>query len=438
MYTTDGYGASITLYKEFTTPDQRPKDDPRNKYVEWNAGSGLNELTDTRHVRVESQLRRVEDGEEIQMGSLDKSLDKGLHAEQQQILQPERAQARELKQMEIRQRDILSRLGPLYQYDVMAIDPGRREVFVGVSEFSERKRDTQRIAKLSSREYHHLLGTIKRSNKIKRWIAKENDGKFAEEYQNKMPCSKVADIREYIKYVKHVLLHLHSILNLFCTKKYKTTQYTAKVAKVRTLDIACRRIIGERVVKSTNKPVTTAKPLAKAAPRQPSRQHIIGSSKITRPKFNTIVGYGAASFSSTSKGNAPICGKALEKRLKRHCTAVIPIDEFMTSQICSTCLINSLINNTASTQTKDKLKAPVHYEQTLLKVGYRNTIKVRRFRYCRSLTKDEKVIKEASYPIHGVRLCPKCHTPWNRDVICSKHSHCTLFTIEYHSIWYEL
>ena len=60
------------------------------------------------------------------------------------------------------------------------------------------------------------------------------------------------------------------------------------------------------------------------------------TNRITAGNSDTIVAFGSAGFSSTSRGHAPAPVKGLYHELKKRCR-VIKVDEFRTSKICFKC-----------------------------------------------------------------------------------------------------
>lgn len=54
-------------------------------------------------------------------------------------------------------------------------------------------------------------------------------------------------------------------------------------------------------------------------------------------RYDTFIAWGKASFSGTSKTNAPSAAKALCKRLEKHTKNIFDVDEYLTAKLCLCC-----------------------------------------------------------------------------------------------------
>lgn len=379
---TNGKSASVLVLKQFVSTAAAAAGD---RHVGWNAGGGLDELSvggrsNDEGTRLDNELKRIQD----------------------QIQDSDQYQATEMNKSKAKQARQLRTLGNLRdskrKIRLVGIDPGCKELYMAAT-MDGHHRD---IYGCSNGEYRHRSGAIKHQKKVQKWQDHERKGEFKKIAITEMPSSKVADIQEYRRYISYLVRHLHTIMEFYCRGRYKRSKHEQYVSRVRTLDRVCQ--------------------------------------EITAYNSNTVVGFGAAKFDVCMVGNAPIPGGALRKRLVMHAKAVIDIDEHRTSKVCSKCLLRNYDIEVGSKDPKRyDLEAPKHRQLTIRVTtanGKEREIKCRKTKRHKENNearhgKETKmdtgedgvidVIEEKTSEIHGVRLCNKCHTTWNRDVNAARN-----------------
>ena len=221
---------------------------------------------------------------------------------------------------------------------IVGIDPGRRDM-VAVCAPGEKP------FKLSTRAFLHESGYRSSMQKTSKVLEKKTaDGTTTiAELVQALPSRREAG--SWPSFKTALLPHLEEILKAYSAKCLRRQKLTSYMKRDRALDSLCKRI--------------------------------------TNGKTKTLVAFGAANSCSTGFGHAPAPQARLRHRLARvHGALVFMVDEYLTSQKCSTCS-NQLCPAFGSTRSED----------------------------------GHKVRKE----IHGVRYCSSCHnlsgSPlfWHRD-----------------------
>ena len=113
-----------------------------------------------------------------------------------------------------------------------------------------------------------------------------------------LPSSCTASIYTYQNHLFDNLYHLHCLLDFYGKPQYRRLCFDQYCRKKKAMYKICERI--------------------------------------TNGNKRTLVAFGNAGFSSTSRGFAPGPVKEFREELRKHCK-VIEVDEFRTSQLCSKC-----------------------------------------------------------------------------------------------------
>ena len=156
-----------------------------------------------------------------------------------------------------------------------------------------------------------------------------------------MQTSKVSTVQAFQQHLSYVFQRLQAGLEFYDQQRWKRLRWKAYIEKQKALHKFCKRLTGG--------------------------------------DENTVIAFGDAKFSSVSAGNAPgpvrLFRKALERG--RYAKAVVSIDEYRTSKVCSWC-------------NHYKVKGMMSQRD---QEGHR-------------------------HEIHGVRVCPNtlCRIVWNRDL----------------------
>ena len=240
---------------------------------------------------------------------------------------------------------------------VWGVDPGRRDLLVATNgQRSNGRFDTIRI---TNKEFQHQAGTAPRRQQMEKWMAQVD-----KHYASTMPSSKVSTVDTYQIHLRSALASIPRFLPLFMKRNVRRLRWKGFMQRQRALDAACL--------------------------------------KLTRKDPSTVLAFGAAGFSSTSRGHAPGPVRALRKRLARHAKMVL-IDEFRTSKCCCQCH-QELTAPRLHSMVKKKKKRPPDKDDGDVKMSEEK--------------KDDEPTK-SRISIHGVRVCTHKSCPttwWNRDV----------------------
>ena len=210
--------------------------------------------------------------------------------------------------------------------NVIGLDPGRSDLFVTTNSLDN-------STSCSNKEWRHISGANRHLRKKKFWLKKEP---FLSLVQNQLPPRGVADVYEFRDHLFELVAHQHDLLKFYNLPKHRRLRLHTYMKKQKAYNTICNRILSP-------------------SPNQP-------------PNFSSIVAFGAAGFSSSSRGYASAPVKGLRRELSKRCSVVL-VDEFKTSQVCSGC------------------QEKFHEHQRFWKL----------------------------------RACKRCHKLWNRDVNASRN-----------------
>ena len=190
---------------------------------------------------------------------------------------------------------------------LVALDPGRRSIFTAVEHTPPRAceqhlQDTSPPAtskylsfSWSNKRWHEVSGTNEHKAKSAKWL---QDAPAVEKALLETPSAKTANIQAFEQHIKHRLQHADAVLSHFSKPCHRKMKRKKKIRRQKALHEVCKTI--------------------------------------SRGSCNTIVGYGDARFSSSSKGLAPTPTSSLRRHLGRSCR-VCDVDEFRTSMLCCAC-----------------------------------------------------------------------------------------------------
>ncbi|HZK61772.1 MAG TPA: hypothetical protein VFC41_06815, partial [Anaerovoracaceae bacterium] len=261
---------------------------------------------------------------------------------------------------------------------IVGVDPGRRDLFFGI--YSDEKGKDQKV-KCSNAEYYAMAGFKRRIKLDKKYWNVSESTRQLKKFNKETQSSKVSTVTEYIQYLKYFLQHYQDILHHYCQTKYKRLRFETYGRQQKAIDHLCRRLTGGDP--------------------------------------NTIIAYGDAGFSSTSKGNAPTPNKGFKNRIHMHCRNIVPIDEYLTSQVCSECHTRNLV----TTIHKEESKENEHGKSIITRVKKKKKVKIK----INEIEEDEKNEQEEksekcrTVRPHGLRLCQECRILWNRDHNAAKN-----------------
>ena len=225
---------------------------------------------------------------------------------------------------------------------VVAVDPGRRDLFVAVevrettagelksimqaqtarqarseskeqiggddndekrhssNSFSTTSEATTRIARCSNARWQHMSGTHDAMVRQRRWIREAR----LHTVLAGMPSARVATVAAYQAHLRYLLAHFDRLMDFRHLHKQHKLRWNTHQKRRIAMDTLCHEIVG-------------------------GSRHNGGK--------DVVVAFGAASVSSTSPGYASAPTKGLARALCRHCSAVLMVDEYLTSQVCSHC-----------------------------------------------------------------------------------------------------
>jgi hypothetical protein len=113
-----------------------------------------------------------------------------------------------------------------------------------------------------------------------------------------IPTNRCSAVDDYQVYLRYLLPHLSTLLGFYGANRWCRQRFGSYIAKQKAYDVVCNRI--------------------------------------TKGDPNTVVFYGNAGFSSSSRGHAPGPVKEMRRQLAKRCTVRLT-SEFRTSAFCSRC-----------------------------------------------------------------------------------------------------
>jgi hypothetical protein len=187
---------------------------------------------------------------------------------------------------------------------VVALDPGRRDLFVGVSrantaandEIWEPGDDNEEVIKCSNTHWQEISGTRYASKKGALWLSKNPD---ISNLLRNLPTPRCSSTDAYKLYLTLFLANRDELLGFYRDVKWRRLRWKTRIKRQKAYETLCREL-------SNNDP-------------------------------DAVIIYGNGAFSSTSGGHASAPKKGLFKELRRRYRNTRMGSEYRTSQICSKC-----------------------------------------------------------------------------------------------------
>lgn len=241
---------------------------------------------------------------------------------------------------------------------VIAIDPGRVNLIYGIEKLPNKKVKTFRLTRKS---YYNSSGMTQANQRSKKW---EKDIEVQEKIFAEVSL-KTTNLDSWNKFLNNYL-QVYDILWTEKTKrKWGQQRFRVYHLKQKTLD----KFFASMRTKST----------------------------FADPKPQPVIGYGAAQFASTGKGEIAAPTSSLYKKCCQH-FKTIPVDEFRTTRICCDCNSELWKVTQKKMVTKTKITEEVD-ELGILKFG---------------VAKEDV---EVDQEVRGLRWCcsTECRSFKNRD-----------------------
>ena len=189
---------------------------------------------------------------------------------------------------------------------LVAVDPGRRSIFTAaVHDRDGLEQDLQAISPTLSQRYrsfswsnkrwHEVSGTNEHNAKRRKWL---QDAPALNANLLSTPTAKVAGTQAFGIHIKHRLQHALAVQHHFSKARHRKLRRKLKIRRQKALQEVCNTIS-------------------------------LHSSK-------TVMAFGDAKFSSSSKGFVPTPTSSLRRHLGTTCK-VCDVDEFGTSMLCCAC-----------------------------------------------------------------------------------------------------
>ena len=228
---------------------------------------------------------------------------------------------------------------------IWGVDPGINDIFVAADGANE---DRHRYRKLSSKEYCHLCGFNKATEKRRRW--KIEEGEPWNQLLDDMPSLKTADFDQLLDALRYRLDNFAAIVEPFDRQfRYRRLAFFTYRNQQRGIHEICRRFT-----------FGSKKYGQQCAPRHPHvnaespiiRNFWKPASPIDRPYEDEfqhyIIAFGNGTFGNM-RGKRPGPVKKIFRHLcylsrAKPNISVVKVDEFLTSQICANCDQRTLTN----------------------------------------------------------------------------------------------
>ncbi|KAI8890926.1 hypothetical protein K501DRAFT_305410 [Backusella circina FSU 941] len=199
----------------------------------------------------------------------------------------------------------------------------------------------------STREFYDLCG-YNRGTSQRMKYQRENEDTF--KFISDLPILKIHDTNRFLDASKIRLMNYTRLSDYYSHNNWRQKG---------THEIAKRLLRGSRKYQKSST-------IGCKAPRDDKYVSSSPADSLDKPP-TTITAFGNGSFNLSMKGTLPAPTKRVKNALKRliqstKLTAYIEVDEFMTSQICSTCNKRTLENvETRDTKRKSKFSSSCQY-----------------------------------------------------------------------------
>jgi hypothetical protein len=265
---------------------------------------------------------------------------------------------------------------------IWGVDPGVTDIFVAADGTNE---DRHRYRNLSSKEYYHLCGFNKATEKRRRW--KIEAGEQWRQLFDDMPSLKTANFDQLLDALRYRLDNFAAIVEPFDRQfRYRRLAFSSYRNRQRGIHEICRRFtFGSKKY---------------GQPPSPRHQHVADNaarphgfwtpaSPIDRPYEDEfqhyIIAFGNGCFGNM-RGKRPSAVKKIFQHLcylsRQHNRqiSVLKIDEYLTSQVCAFCDQRRLKN-----------------------------------------LRERHVAGSPGPKIHALLRCENCRKVWNRDQMAAKN-----------------
>jgi hypothetical protein len=293
---------------------------------------------------------------------------------------------------------------------LVAVDPGRRDLFMAVS-----NDPAEKPFSVSTRQYRHNAKTSDAARVTRR--AYDLQDASLRPAMQALPCSRAYECWDaYLLAALPILGARLEALRLTCVRR---TRFASYMRRDRELDRICKLLCGT----STR---TERRALEQRAAQGPGAQPL-----------PTLVAFGAANACSTGFGYAPAPQGRLRHRLaKVHGARVTLIDEFRTSKVCSCC--GSLLEKTykslkaAAKSQAQKTEAAERKriaasERSSREPSARSRAPAARSRAPAAPVRAPRRAPRLTTLVYGVRRCRFCEEQtgrplfWHRDVNAARN-----------------
>ncbi|KAI3661409.1 hypothetical protein MP638_003882 [Amoeboaphelidium occidentale] len=146
------------------------------------------------------------------------------------------------------------------------------------------------------KEWRVISGAKSSKKQRDLWISKRDD---IQTLNSGMPSAKVCTVQKFSQYLGVVLENHSRLFHFYGSLKWRQLRRKTDIRRQKAYDVLCKRIAGE--------------------------------------KLDSIVAYGSAKFSASSRGSPPIPTTRLYKKLLQRKVCVRLVWEHRTSVVCSVC-----------------------------------------------------------------------------------------------------
>lgn len=222
------------------------------------------------------------------------------------------------------------RMSHLENRHVIAVDPGRRDLFTAlkvrmdVDGEDEKRADHQTVhtetggrgvRRCSNGEYRKMAGSAAAERRQRRLM---RDNSPVRKFQDGLPPFRSSDPAKVAGHLEHCAtpggIAAAALYGGMAARRKRFERYRESQ---QAMDAMCKRLL------------SCAEESATAARRRRKR-------KLGMWRSDVVVAFGDAGFSHTSRGLAAGPTKGLKRNLARYC-AVVDVDEFRSSKLCSRC-----------------------------------------------------------------------------------------------------
>lgn len=346
---------------------------------------------------------------------------------------------------------------------VLAIDPGKRDVYSSAEDVGEAK---HKIQSYSAKRWMHESGA-NRARRLREVWAKRKDAKSPgfSEWLNSMPSTKVSSTQALMTHIRHLAVRFNECFELNGQQRVRRLRFCNYIKRQQGL----ATMFNELLSRAENDPVEKqrqndekqkkkakrAKKKARAAARREERkkkkkteseqekeetdamkvdeqavrkeekekkERNREEKKEEKPK--TIVVFGDATFASNGpylKLKRMLRERAGNPHEKEDIT-LVPLNEYCTSKYCSNCAFGKHCRKGLNEKRIGKVEKEVAKEEKGEKEEKEVEEEGEEFAFAAEMEGPLEAKREDGKRrsrIHGVRICKRCGATWNRDVNAS-------------------